>query len=214
MVDLNYLKRTYSGSVTKELTDIYLLKTEGLIPESIFVIKEELESRGVDIEAMYQDEILKSGSTEYLINNALDINSKNELKICGDLYLTSKGIYFIPIRSQNPGLVMYFGILGSAVDQIRSKLSAEGSTTVKNRKNVPVSLLAKYINDSHTEYINDLDSIIYGRTGGIRTVNKNRGIQEYGFFDEENVFKVENWINTHGIRHEISERCFGRIYLT
>jgi hypothetical protein len=213
MVDLNYLKQAYSEAPTDRLIEFLFVKPEDLIPDALSVIKEELEKRGVEINRLWEREILKSGSIESIINNAIDLNPKKKLRATGDLYLTSRGIFYIPIKYTNPALSMYFGLLGMVVDGVRNKLPAEEVDTLKDSKNIPVSLLARYVKDSYEENIENVQSVMYGKTGGVRTVNKDGEIREFGF-DQKNVFMLETWINAHGIKHEVRERFLGLTYLT
>ena len=213
MIDLNYMKKAYSDFNTDKLIELFLVKTEDLIPEALSVIKEEFEKRGVEINRIWEEESLKSGSTEFLINNAIHVNAGEKVKIMGDLYLTSKGIYFIPVKYTDPVLFMYLGTLAMPANAIKNKLSLNEENIGKNRQNIIPSLLARYVKDSYEGDIGNVESIIYAKAGGLRTFNKDGEIKDFSF-DRKNVSMLETWINTHGIKHEIKERFFGVMYLT
>ena len=213
MIDLNYLKKAYSEVSTDNLIDFYRMKQESFIPQAASVIKDELEIRGVNINGIWEKDISKSVSTEFFINNAIDCNITKNMRVIGYLYFTSRGIYFFHIRCINPALFMYFGLLGIAINEIIYNLFNKKEDIEEKINNIPPHLLARNVKDSIIVDIENVDLIVYGKYGGMRVVDKNKNITEFGF-DKNKVPMLENWVNAHGIKHEINEGFYGIIYFT
>jgi len=221
-LDLDHLRKIYSEYTTEELIKYILVGSDELVPKALSVIREEFQKRGGDIKTIIKKENYKSGLTEFLINDAqYFVPAKHE--VIGNLYLTSNGIYFIPTKSRTTIVSGAFTLhlaslglapLGAVFDTIISKgltkLSEEKVGDKVVNKNLPLSLVTKYVTHSYQEDIKNIKSVAYFKSGDIKIVTVDLKTVPF-LVDKTDIPLVETWISSHKIPFTMGKGFFESI---
>jgi len=223
MVDVNYLKKLYSEYSTNDLLKYILVKSEDLVPEALAVVKSEFEQRESDLRDLFRTEFKKSGSIDYKFLDTKHITyvpseDPRADPIFGDasgtLYLTSTGIYFIPIevRVRNPslphGLLTYqLGLLGAVLEEVffEKQIAIDG-----NEEYIPLTLLTRVMDYSFGAGIKELKSTQYSNRGIIRIKTRDDRQAEIKVKKSE-IPQIKLWIYSHDISSSRKKGIFERL---
>lgn len=217
MLDVEYFKKIYSECSTEELLISILLKSEDFVEDALEVIKQEFQKREGDINILIKNEILKTGQNESVINN-----TENHDEYIGNLHLTTKGIYFIPLRRKSEWLT--YSIITYAIGVgwmtgviwdnmiIRSseKYSEENLNTMAKKEDLPLSLFARYFEHSYGKNIEDIKYISSSKLGSIRIFTNDEKTETFNFSKKDRLL-IEDWVSTHNIHYNKRKRFFDKI---
>ena len=214
MVDVDHLRKIYSNYSTEELIKYFLVKPDDFVPEALSVIREEYQKREGDINILIKRETLKSGVNEFVIDKVQYFASKKG-EVIGNLYLTSKGIYFIPTKFRAEilpyGAFVYeLGLLGIIFDELTRKLSEQKANTTAKGRNLPLSLLTRYIEYSYGKDIENIRSMTHWKSGAICIVVADGTVTGFSF-NKSNIPLIETWIFSHKIPATLGKGFFESI---
>lgn len=213
-IDLDYIRKITSEYTTEELLEYILVKSNELVPEALSIVKEEYKKREGDINNLIKNENSISGEIEYIIEEtriySYKSNRVTQEFIFGNLHLTSKGIYFIPQKAQKDfgyslGLL---GLLGVGLSFIAGKLSEE---KLSNNKNLPLSLLTKYIEDSYGIKIENIQSIKYWESGKIYIEKKDINGKDF-YIGKNKIQLLETWVTSHNLSFILCKGFFEKLF--
>jgi hypothetical protein len=171
MLDKEYLKKVYSDYSTDQLVRYILFEAADFEPEALEIIKSEFEKREGDINDLIQKENSRSGNIEFKIGDVICFDLPRSGKATGNLFLTSTGIFFIPSKFKKDPPVPYgaflhsLGLIGIIFDELMLNLPAKNLD--KKKVNLPLSLLANYVEHSFGIENDKIKTIRYWQHGDI-----------------------------------------------
>ena len=213
-IDLDYIRKITSEYTTEELVEYILVKSNELVPEALSIVKEEYRKREGDINNLIKNANSISGEIEYIIEEtriySYKSNRVTQEFILGNLHLTSKGIYFIPQKAQKDfgyslGL---FGLLGVGLSFIAGKLSEE---KLSNNKNLPLSLLTKYIEDSFLIKIENIKAIKYWESGRIYIKEEDTNGEAFNIVKDK-IPLLKSWATLHNLSFILYKGFFEKLF--